>query len=110
MGLPVTTVHWVGCHLSSIHLGGHFNLWLPFESETLKCTDYVPLYIAHEDGDEVENMFETFRRGLQNVVRKSPQEDEEISQVLSKKLLKDEKKKQYVTTWNTDRRPDWKQQ
>ncbi len=47
---------------------------------------HVPLYVTHEDSDEVKNLLQTFCRCLQNIVCKSAQEDEKISQVLCKKL------------------------
>lgn len=50
----------------------------------------VPLHVTHEDSDEVKNLLQTFCRSLQNIVGKTAQEDEKISQVLCKKLWQTE--------------------
>lgn len=60
--------------LLSVHLNRH---------ETLRS---VPLYVSHEDSNEVKDLLQTFSRGLQDVVGKSTQEDEKISQVFYEKL------------------------
>lgn len=63
-------------------------VWEFFLSNELawKKPRHAPLYVSHKDSDEVKNVLQTLCRSLQNIVCKSPHEDEKISQVLCKKL------------------------
>lgn len=51
-----------------------------------RLESYLPLYITHENCNKVKDMFQGISRSLQNVISKTPQEDEEVTQIISKEF------------------------
>lgn len=49
---------------------------------------HLPLHITHENSNEVKDVLQGISRSLQDVISKTPQENEEVTQIISKELCK----------------------
>lgn len=58
----------------------------PYHNSNHDREHYIPLYITHKDGNKVKNLLQTFCGSLQDILCKTSQEDEKVSQVFCKKL------------------------
>lgn len=63
-------------------------LWVLCRHTGLTPRLYVPLHITHEHSDKVKDVLQGICRRLQDVISKTPQENEEVTQIISKEFCK----------------------
>lgn len=58
-------------------------------TKALDLALYVPLHITHENSNEVKDVLQRISRSLQDVISKTPQENEEVTQIICKEFCEE---------------------